>query len=757
MSSLRKHHHTTPFAVSSSLTDRRCHLRRFALAVAAVIAGSLPRFAAAQATDTEQQLALRVEEVVVTGPREANAVRKASTAPLLVTNTEELERYSDATVGDVLRRLAGMSFTGPAGVVKDIRMRGLDKGFTQFLINGEPVPAGKQDHALQVDRLPADMIERVEIIRSPSARYAAYGIAGTINIVLKSKPDGITRLRAALGTQGRFTVGDAIAQWSNRGDVADLLFALSYTKAAEDIVESKQTYGATGALTGGEIKPKPVSKDEILFTPTAAFKFAGGKLKFDGFISRGTEKKHERSETLNATGAVTKRSETAEDKTDEVSRTQAGFDRTERWGQWSVRSGIAFGKDQKDKPATERNATGVVTKRSLEVEDGQESERFVTGQLDVAVGSQHRIFVGVELRDADYEKKKIVYEATSESAPLVAKAPGNNDVYRIDEVKTVFFAQDEWRLHDRHALTAGVRFEQIQRTATDRLGAARDGRSRSPNPSLQYRWQLLDDLTLRAAASETIKQPKFDELNPLLVTATGAGAGSSTNPDKAGNPDLKPLKSRGLDAGGEYYFWGNRGVLGANLYQRDVSDFIEKQTRQEGARHVERPYNVGQARFWGAELDVRWPLLRDGGHRLVLTGNHSFHRGYVVSTRTGRRNDIKDMPKTVTNVGLDYTHGSSGLSAGLSYSLVPAFTRDSTNDENGNREVKSRNRSELLDVYLARTLGARSELRFVARNLLSVEKSERTTKYKANGTFDVDEVKVETSKPTYYLTFEYRF
>lgn len=50
---------------------------------------------------------------------------------------------------------------------------------------------------MQVDRLPADMIERIEIIRNPTAEYDASGIGGTINIVLKNRADGVTRLRAA--------------------------------------------------------------------------------------------------------------------------------------------------------------------------------------------------------------------------------------------------------------------------------------------------------------------------------------------------------------------------------------------------------------------------------------------------------------------------------------------------------------------------------------------------------------------------------
>lgn len=66
----------------------------------------------------------------------------------------------------MLHRLPGTSFTGPAGVTKDIRMRGLDKAYAQFLINGVPVPSAKQERQIQIDSLPADMIERIEIMRN---------------------------------------------------------------------------------------------------------------------------------------------------------------------------------------------------------------------------------------------------------------------------------------------------------------------------------------------------------------------------------------------------------------------------------------------------------------------------------------------------------------------------------------------------------------------------------------------------------------
>ncbi|SFT63575.1 Outer membrane receptor proteins, mostly Fe transport [Lishizhenia tianjinensis] len=66
----------------------------------------------------------------------------------------------------------------------EINLRGASGA--QILINGKPsVIAGEQGNALGT--ITADMIERIEVITNPSAKYDAEGTAGIINIVLKKE------------------------------------------------------------------------------------------------------------------------------------------------------------------------------------------------------------------------------------------------------------------------------------------------------------------------------------------------------------------------------------------------------------------------------------------------------------------------------------------------------------------------------------------------------------------------------------------
>jgi outer membrane receptor for ferrienterochelin and colicins len=691
-------------------------------------------------------------EVVAVGHREAQVERKNSDVQKLIVSEEDVERYGDATVGDVLRRLPGMTFTGPAGVSKDVRMRGLDKGYTQFLINGEPVPGASQERQMQVDRLPADMIERIEIIRNPSAEYDASGIGGTINIVLKNRADDLTRLRAAYGRNGSLDVGDVVAQWSRRVDEdMDVILAISHTVGAEDVVEDKEKYNASGAVTEREHKPKPVKKSETLLTPRLTWRFGPDRLTLDPFVSSGTEDKVETSEIRNGAGALNKTTNKTENKRDLLGRLSARYDGQTDWGHWYGKLGMQQGRTDKDAYNVETNGSLVVNKRTQEVETVDDEQVYAGTGMALPLGA-HRLKAGVELRQTDYSKHKSAAEANNATNPLTPKAPGANDIYSIEERRSIAYVQDEWQLSEKHWLIPGIRYEHTARDASDRTGATRSSSNIAPNPSLHYRWAYSKNTNVRASVAQTLKLPKFDAVNPLVTLKSG----SLTSPDTGGNAELKPERATGVELGIERFLQGNRGVVGINVYTRDVKDYIQKQTRLESGRWVERPYNVGDARFWGAELDWRIPVLRKGAHELTVFGNHAELRGEVRNMKTGSMDDVKDLPPRVTNLGLDWRHLPTRLLAGLAINHAPGYTSDGANDD-GVREVKTRNKATLLDFYVGKVFSAKAELRLIAKNILSIEKAETTYKYNADGSFNAGESKTERSRPTVYVTFESRF
>ncbi|MGB9110258.1 MAG: TonB-dependent receptor plug domain-containing protein, partial [Telluria sp.] len=121
------------------------------------------------------------QQVNVTGARaDDTETRRLSTASKLVVGREELDRNGDTSLGEVLKRLPGVTMGGAPGSGGAVQMRGLGNGYTQVLVNGERTPPG-----FSVESIPPDQVERIEITRGAVADQSTQAIAGTINVILR--------------------------------------------------------------------------------------------------------------------------------------------------------------------------------------------------------------------------------------------------------------------------------------------------------------------------------------------------------------------------------------------------------------------------------------------------------------------------------------------------------------------------------------------------------------------------------------------
>src|SRR5262245_44106805 len=161
------------------------------------------------------------EDIVVTGEIQYRN-RTDTVAPELVYDQRFFEQFEPLSVGDQLSRVPGVAFTSDIGERDAPQMRGLGEGFTQVLVNGRPIPGAGNDRTVFVDRIPAEIIDRIEIVRAPSADIDSQGIGGTINIILKdgaSLPPGvIARVGGIYDTDNEELSGLGALSFSGRTD-----------------------------------------------------------------------------------------------------------------------------------------------------------------------------------------------------------------------------------------------------------------------------------------------------------------------------------------------------------------------------------------------------------------------------------------------------------------------------------------------------------------------------------------------------------
>jgi ferric enterobactin receptor len=115
-------------------------------------------------------------------------------------STRDMPATQGGNATDVLRNVPAVEVDQDGKV----SLRGNQNVAVQ--VNGRPSPMTGDQLGNFLQQLPANMVERVEVIPNPSARYEPEGMAGIINIVLKQNADlGLSGgFIAGVGTGGRY-------------------------------------------------------------------------------------------------------------------------------------------------------------------------------------------------------------------------------------------------------------------------------------------------------------------------------------------------------------------------------------------------------------------------------------------------------------------------------------------------------------------------------------------------------------------------
>jgi outer membrane receptor for ferrienterochelin and colicins len=491
------------------------------------------------------------------------------------------------------------------------------------------VPGGEKERNLQVDRLPVALVERIEIIRNSTPEMGDEGIGGIINIVLKQVPAKRTSgFTLGLGQQDGNTAGQLSGYLGDRTGALSWLLAGSYSERPEGKTKTKdvQEFHATAAPVAPgtgvtrrtkwekEAEDERVKARELSLTPRLTWDIGDGhRLSLSPHLIQSEETKT-KTKTKEAialsgtrgmpTGAVTTtRENESEDKERTLTRLKGEWKKKLAGrGELSAFISAQRGDEEKSKIKREFNASNVLTKTTDEREQKDDADNSLGVKAPRSLGD-HLVTLGLDAGKKERSNDKRTLETNNLTNVTTVKAPGRGDKFDIEETRVNLWVQDEWQITPTFALTPGVRFKQQKTRSVDGLGLAKEGTIRTTSPSLHGLWKVHPSLNLRASVAQSLRAPKFDDLSS--ITQTASGTNSATNPDKSGNPELRPEKALGTEIALEYFLPARAGVAGLNFFNRDVKDLVQKQTRLEGARFVERPYNVGDARIWGAELDVK--------------------------------------------------------------------------------------------------------------------------------------------------------
>lgn len=672
--------------------------------------------------------AIKLDEVVIKSSSERDDRRESTVAKIVITR-EDLDRFGDASVADVLKRVPGVTVSGAAGRGGEIRMHGLGSGYTLILLNGDPVAPG-----FSIDSISPDLIERIEVMRAPTADKSNQAIAGTINIILKNV---VHKRQKNLKTYVANEYGRPSESLS--GQFSDRAGKTSYTLAGE--IRHEDYFSAEndlrlGSNPQGQIitgSQSHLSYDYAVDTVSLTPRLNWNANDRDAFTLDGFTTYQQVHTAWPQTVNTFLGPQPLIDKTDASTRRETSTVRGKltwvRTLEDAAQFEFKFGLNEsiKQQNVTYNNYDAAQTLQLLRTIDGPATDQSITlsGKYHAPLMPTHALSVGGDTERSLRSESRIQNDLT----PTGLVTPDNlNEVFDAQVDRLALFAQDEWEISPRWSMYEGVRWEGLYTHSSGNDFTSADNRSSILSPILQSLWKVPDtkDDQVRLSLSRTYKAPTTRDLSPRRYV--GSLTNSQTSPDSEGNPDLRPEVAWGLDAAYEHYL-GEEGMLSASASARKISDVTLQQLFYEQGTWITRPYNDGDAQSYGIELEAKANLRKLQPTAPAVDLRFNFSRNWsTVDVVPGPYNRLSQQTPLSVNIGADWKLDRIPLTLGGNF----GFTGGGPVTLSANQtDLTSVNRQ--LDAYGLWKLDAKTQLRLGLSNLLHQSHSDNSTYTDATG------------------------
>lgn len=135
-----------------------------------------------------------LSEAVVTGAffgqRKALQMQKESMGVNNVVSADQVGKFPDSNIGDALKRINGVNVQYDQGEARFGQVRGTAANLTSVTVNGNRIPSAEGGtRNVQLDLIPADMIETIELNKVVTSDMDGDAIGGEINLITKKTPN----------------------------------------------------------------------------------------------------------------------------------------------------------------------------------------------------------------------------------------------------------------------------------------------------------------------------------------------------------------------------------------------------------------------------------------------------------------------------------------------------------------------------------------------------------------------------------------
>ena len=658
-----------------------------------------------------------LDEIKITAENQV----KQSLGSSLVTAKDLEKRPAANDISEVLStmpgvNLTGNSSTGQRGNKRQIDIRGMGPENTLILVDGKPVTSrnaerygvrGERNSRGDSNWVPVEAIEKIEVLRGPSAaRYGSGAMGGVVNIITKPVTNDLHGSLSYYTNQPEdsdegatnrvgFNLSGALIK-----DVLQFRLYGNWNKTQADEV------GINGnpAIAGREgVRNKDIN-GRLVWNINEK-----NKLTLDsGFSRQGNiyngDTQNSATDLYNSIKApYTRQLASSKAETARLYRQNYALTYEGKFDHFDNKTYIAFDKTKNSRlpeglaGGPEGSYTSTTGFTNSILKNTRLSSEFY---IPFTLGVEHMVTLGFEgthstlddkqsmtqnlgeqvifVTDAKGKRNRIVKKDPTESFPGITKNRGGYS----SQTEWAIFLEDNISVNDKLILTPSARYDHNSYSGSNVSGG------------LNFLYAVTDNVNVKGGIARAYKAPNLYQTNPNYLLYT-RGQGCPTAGDYAcyfqGNEDLKPETSWNKEIGVEY---NKDGYLASLTYFRnDYHNKIVPSDKLIGVtsnkNEVYQWSNANRALVEGLEGNLTLPLIEN---KLSWVNNFTYmHK--TKNKDTG--NSLSIVPKYTLNSSLSYQITDS-LDAMLTYTQY-GKQKSRKNPENRMENGDDKNINQLAD------------------------------------------------------------
>ena len=631
--------------------------------------------------------------------------------------------FYPVSANDMLNRIPGINLAlrgGSSG-------RGLGAGEGEVLINGQRTTGKNNEGRDQLNRITANQVDYIEIIRGTSENVDIRSGGQVVNVVLL---EGSSRSSTTIETEtrrarnGTFDSGGQVSVAGTRKNI-DYIVNFQADPGYRYWDSDEFTYDRDDNLIGTE--KQEVHRDETEYSGNVNLGFNMNKSVFK------------------VNGLFEERGDSPTDRERIISDFSAGTVRVQDDQQSTTRKNWEVGGDYEYETnsdsrfrvlfiVNDRNSTYDRIRYDVANEElepnlfldrlTRDRERIVRTSFIRNLSRNQGIEFGAEgaqtIRDSDLRMGLNTPGEPNPNYGNLVPVSIDNSKSTVQELRYEPFTIHNWQINDRMSLESRLLYETS--TIEQKGDVSRERSFSFVKPKIDYRYNLTQSFQVRLEIERDISQLSFSDFSASV---------DSNDEEKntfAGNPEIVQEKLWRYDLNLEYRLPNDLGVINSQIYYRDAEDHIDRIDVSPSPDDLRSARgNIGDGKWYGVSFDISAKLDPLKIQNALFTTRLRIRDSEFTDPFLGIKRRREGNGRWGLNMGFRHDLTSRRLTYGINYS-------NDSNDGEGRKQfdiddIEERINQPSMSAYIEKRAFDNLTFRFESRNLTENQWCRRRTRF----------------------------